>query len=82
MIQDNQRKLGEPHRKFSGGIRGQTSLNQRRRKFLGAGERIRTVDLRIPSASSGSPPQPEESPESPDPQKTETSETEGNLEDL
>jgi hypothetical protein len=49
--------------------------------FAGAGERIRTVDLRIPSASSGDLPQSGESPESPNSQNMEIPETDGNDED-
>ncbi len=47
----------------------------------GASERIRTVDLRIKSASSGNLPQSDESPESRNRQNIETSETEGNHQD-
>jgi hypothetical protein len=39
---------------------------------LGAGERIRTVDLRITSAPSGNLTQTSESPESQNPNKSET----------
>ena len=58
-----------------------TAAETRTRETLekpGAGERIRTVDLRITSASSENLAQSEESPESQNPHKTETSETEGN----
>ncbi len=48
---------------------------------LGAGERIRTVDLRITSASSGNLPQSEEPPEARDLNKIETPETERNGQD-
>ncbi len=47
----------------------------------GAGERIRTVDLRIPSASSGNLPQSEVSTESLNPNKIKTPETAGNHQD-
>ena len=42
-----------------------------RKALSGAGERIRTVDLRITSASSGNPPQSAESPGSQIPQNIE-----------
>ena len=51
------------------------------RGTAGAGEGIRTPDLRITSASSGNLPQSEESPEAQDLNKIETSETERNGQD-
>ncbi len=47
----------------------------------GAGERIRTVDLRITSASSGDLPESAECPESQNPQNIEIPETGGSPED-
>ncbi len=47
----------------------------------GAGERIRTVDLRITSALPGNLPQSAESPEAQNPNKIGTPETEGDDQD-